>query len=190
MVHRETRSVRVDPEVWSAFISWVEDKEGQKHGEIGRHVETALQEYTDHGRIARLEEKVDTLLARSNPEPASHTHKQSASETVTKARDIFERLTENHGTIIKDDDVKRAVEDIAGGDPRTVDKYRDILKRRDLLFEHPSGQPVWTTERDRYIEWAENYIDNNPTVETHDVIEDYSLSTREYDEIANKIQSH
>lgn len=180
MTGREPKTVRLDPEKWSQFISWVESQEGQKHGEIGRHVETALMEYIDHGQTARIEEKVDTILARIDASAGSHTH--TGSEGVEAARQIFNRVASNHGTVIKDDDVTRAIEDIAGVDGRTIDKYKDILKRRELLFEHPSDSPVWTTQTNKWVEWTENYVDNNPGVSIPDVLEDYGMSIDQYDE--------
>jgi len=60
MTEREPRTVRIDPEVWSGFVEQVVEWEGSKHGELGRHVENALEEYVDNDRLTRIEEKVNT----------------------------------------------------------------------------------------------------------------------------------
>lgn len=179
MADRRPHSIRLDPEIYSRFVDWVEDVEGTKQGEIGRHAENALEEYIDHGRAARIEEKVDRLLARLSDQPTTHTHKQRGSETVEKCRAIHRRVTDNHGTIIKAADLERAIEDIAGADDRTLDKYKSMLKRRCLLFKHPNN-PVWTPEQAKFIGWAESCIDNEPTTEVHDIVEDYGLEVDEY----------
>lgn len=190
MTDRETRSVRIDPEIWRKFVDWVVDKEGKKHSEVGRHVENAIIEYIDHGRDARIEEKVDAILATLDSAETTHTHTEfAASDTVEKARNVIERIRNNHGSIIKDDDVTRAIEDMAGADPRTVQKYKDILKRRELLWEHPSDSPVWTTDQMQFVEWAESYIDNNPSVEVFDVINEYPIESQEYDTVVQTIQN-
>jgi hypothetical protein len=88
---------------------------------------------------------------------------------------------------VKDDDVIRAVEDIAGADTRTVQKYKEVLKRRSLLFEHPADSAVWTTDRQKWVRWTENHVDNNPTLTVHDVIDEYDLDIDRYDELAAHI---
>jgi len=191
MTQREPKTVRVDPDVWDAFVSWVVDTEGKKSGEIGRHVENALSEYIDHGRNARIEEKIDKVLAHVSDGSATHTHTASrASETVEKAREIHRRIANNHGTIVKNDDLRRAIEDIAGADDRTVEKYQGILKRRELLFAHPSDSPVWTVEREKWASWCEGHINNNPEIEAINLIDDYGMTEEEYhdqvDELLNR----
>ena len=182
MPDREPHSIRLDPDLYHEFVEWVEDTEGKKRGEIGRHVENALKEYIDHGREARIEEKVDKVLAHVSEQPTTHTHKQRGSETVEKVRRIQQRLTSNHGTIIKAPDVDRAIEDIAGADDRTLAKYKRMLKRRSLLFAHPGDSGVWTPEQERWVKWCEDKIDNEPELGVHDLTDEYAI---EYDEYLN-----
>lgn len=190
MTEREPRTVRVDPDVWDRFVAQVQEWEGQKHGEIGRHAENALEEYIDQDRLARVEEKLDTLVAHVNQENRTHTRTtEQASETVEKARSVHQRVADNHGTVVKGDNLVRAIEDIAGADPRTVDNYKGILKRRGLLFEHPGDSPVWTVELDRWVKWTENYVDNNPPIDVHDVIEDYGIDLEQYDQTAEELEA-
>ena len=179
MPEREPHSIRLDPAVYSRFVEWVEETEGKKYGETSKHVENALDEYIDHGQMARVEEKLDMALARLSENQPSHTHKNRSSSTVEKCRAIHRRVTDNHGRVIRDEDLKRAIEDIAGGDPRTLRKYRRMFKQRCLLFKHPND-PVWTPETSKWIGWTESIIDNEPTTRVHDVVEDYGLETDEY----------
>lgn len=184
MPQREPRTVRVDPDVWTAFTEWVTEHEGQKRGELGRHVENALNEYTDNDRYSRVEEKLDRVLGHVSQDMTAHTHTgMSASESVEKAREIIRRIADNHGTVVRESDVVRAIEDIAGGDDRTVDKYLGILRRRGLLFCHPGDSVVWTVEREKWVSWVESYVDNNPTIGVGDVIDEYGLSIGEYSEL-------
>lgn len=165
--------------------------EDQKHGEIGRHVEKALQEYIDHGQTARIEEKVDEILSHVSDADAAHTHTRtgkpnSGSDTVEKCRDIHRRLSRNHDDPIPAPDVERAIEDIAGADPRTIAKYQGVLKKRCLLFKHPTSN-VWATDRDTWAEWTESYINNDPTASMWDVVEDYGISVEEYSEMVDAV---
>lgn len=174
MSGREPRTVRVKPEVWSSFVEQVVEWEGQKSGELGRHVENALEEYIDHGRQARIEEKVDRILSQMD---GAHTHKHS--EATAKARHIAEEIAAEDAVVIPEDVVVRAIEAIAGADPRTVDKYQEQLKRRGLAYEHPTDA-VWTVERDNWFTWASDYVDNNPTATIHDVTEPYPITAEEF----------
>jgi len=145
MSDRELRSVRVDPDVWSEFREQIDEWDGENPGHVGYHVEQALQEYIDTDRYARIEDKVDSVLAHVSDGGGAHTHTTTqASETVERARQIYRRLADNHGLVVKDGDVIRAVEDIAGADDRTVQKYKEVLKRRSLLFEHPADSDTRT----------------------------------------------
>jgi hypothetical protein len=188
MSDRELRSVRVDPDVWSEFREQIDAWDGENPGHVGYHVEQALKEYVDTDRYARIEDKVDSVLAHVSDGGGAHTHTTTqASETVERARQIYRRLADNHGLVVKDDDVIRAVEDIAGADDRTVQKYKEVLKRRSLLFEHPADSAVWTTDREKWVRWTENHVDNNPTLTVHDVIDEYDLDIDRYDELAAHI---
>jgi len=186
---REPHSVRIDPDVYSEFVEWVEDKEGQKRHYIGQHVENALREYIDTDRNARIEQKVDQVLAHVSEQPTTHTHKQKGSETVEKVRAIYKRLTENHGQVIPTPDVHRAIEDIAGADDRTIAKYERMLKRRSLLFEHPGQSAVWTPVQENWVKWCESKANNEPSVSVTDLIQDYGVEIDEYDSIAERVEA-
>lgn len=172
-----------------ADLAEMADNAGKSQSDLLRD---ALTEYLDHDRSDRIEEKVDQILATidSSQSESTHTRTQTgASETVEKARRIAERIYENHGETVKGVDVKRAIEDVAGGDERTISKYKGILRERDLLFEHPSSDAtVWTPSREVWVDWSESYLDGVPEAEIFEVVEPYSMGVEEYDEIAEAIQ--
>lgn len=151
-------------------------------------VRRALLEYLDRDRAERIEAKVDRieeqLDALSDPTPTdaadttTHTHTASSgtggtSKTVQRARSIAQRIYDNHDPVVKDVNVKRAIEDVAGGDPRTMRKYKGMLRERGLLYEHPSESAVWTSESDRWAKWSTSYVDSVPSAELRDICDDY-----------------
>jgi len=165
MSDRSPHSVRLDDETWSQFTEWVEDVEGQKHGEIGRHVENALNEYMNEDRQARLEknqqeiqEELHDLRALLDERAGTHTHKTNAgcneSDLVTE---IHQQIVHNHDEAVKDEAVEQAIIDVAElpvGDPRTIRRYKQNLRKRGLLYEHPGDPPIWTEDREIWVNWA------------------------------------
>jgi len=147
----------------------------------------AVLEYLDHDRTARLEDEIRDvndkldMIAGQLSENDENTHK--ATERVEKARLIYQRVESNHGEVIKNTDLERAIEDIGGATDRTIQSYKELLKRRGLLYEHPSDSPVWTAERGTWVEWCENKINNDPTAKVTDLIEEYDISLEEYDRV-------
>lgn len=182
MTGREPRTVRVDPEKWSAFVEQVIEWEGQKSGELGRHVENALSEYVDNDRLARVERKLDALLEDSN---ATHTH--TPRDTSVKLNRIADRINGGDRVVIPDDAIVRAIEDIAGVDDRTVKKYRQQLKRRGLAWEHPTGG-TWTLDRGQWVKWTRNHADNNPAVDLLDVLDPYPMDFDQFNREATEIE--
>jgi len=170
-----------------AEFAELSDKLGKTQSDL---VRDAVLEYLDQDRSARIEEKVDRILTELGDAPtevstgAAYTHKQSggASETVQKVREIAERLTSNHGEVVKDVDVKRGIEDIAGGDERTISKYKQMLRERSLLFEHPSSDAVvWTPEQSVWVDWVEQYGDNVPDADVPAILSEHGLTVDEYE---------
>lgn len=156
------------------------DKTDKSMSELVRQ---AILEYTDRDRVERLEsdmtelhEKIDRVLTLV--ENDAHTHKDEppmnqSGTALETARDIIRRLQENHEKIIKNADVERAIEDMAGIDDRTIRKYKDIFRKRGLLFEHPGESAVWTTDTDEWLEWMNNFAQLNGYDATEEVAERY-----------------
>lgn len=188
MPERQPRTVRVDPDVWSKFVEQVVEWEGQKHGELGRHVENALEEYIDHGREARIEEKVDEILSHVSDGNGAHTHTNTRlNSTVEKAEEIFKRL--DTSGVVQGEEVERVIEDVAGGDHRTLDKYKGVLKRRGLLYEHPTDTPVWTADKEEWSRWCVSMMEVDPSTHVQDLIADYDVSFDEFDQLATTVEA-
>jgi hypothetical protein len=147
-------------------------------------VRQAVLEYTDKDRTARVEDKLDRVLDTLD---AGDTHTQTysggadtqGSQTVERTREIADRLYDNHGTIIDDSDVDRAVTDIAGGDPRTVEKYKDELRDRSLLYQHPNDDlERWYTEREMWLSDVVDYTRqfSSPLAKLTAILQQYDLS--------------
>jgi predicted transcriptional regulator len=188
---RDNRAVTYLTEAESVKLDEWAEETGHSRSNLLRE---AVREYLDHDRNDRIERELaevrDELAEhRSLVEEQQHTHTNSAlstggSDAVEKARRIHRRIADNHDEVVKDDVVTRAIEDIAGADPRTVEKYKGILKRRLLLFEYPSPEsPIWTSERSEWVTWCEEYINRSPTATPSDVVEGYDLTTDEYDSL-------
>jgi len=165
MSDRSPHTVRLNDQTWSQFTEWVEDVEGQKHGEIGRHVENALKEYMNEDRQARLEknqhaiqEELHDLRTLLDEREGTHTHKEQAGCNETdRVAEIHRQVVNNHEGAVKDEDVNRIIEDVANlqvGDPRTLRRYKQKLRQRGLLYEHPGDTPIWTDEHDLFARWA------------------------------------
>jgi len=150
-------------------------------------VRQAVLEYTDNDRTARIEDKLDRVLDSLD---AGDTHTQTysggggteGSQTVERTREIADRLYDNHGTVIDDSAVERAVTDIAGGDPRTVAKYKDELRDRSLLYEHPNGDlERWYAERELWLSDIVDYTRQftSPLAKLTTILQEYDLSASE-----------
>jgi len=145
-------------------------------------VREAVLEYMDKDRTQRIEEKVDRCLTLLENQSNTHTSNPKGS-VPEKTRQIAKRIYANHGVPIQQSDVEIAIEDIAGGNDRTVDQYLNQLKKRNLLFRHPM-QPVWTDEKEQWVSWVENATVGK---DIHEYTEQYGIDTDEYTEIAEKV---
>lgn len=163
------------------------DKTGKSMSHLLRE---AILEYTDKDRTARVEEKVDRVLTLLEDTEHTHTRDSASKSNGTKsvpekARSIARRCYENHEVPIQGKDVEIAIEDIAGGDDRTLDKYKSQLKKRGLLYEHPV-QPVWTDSKQQWVKWVEQCTVEKDVVE---YVSEYGMDTDEYDEIAARVEA-
>ncbi len=165
MTDRSSHSARFSDETWDEFVEWVEEVEGQKHGEIGRHVKNALEEYMNKDRQARLEknqhemmEQLEELRAAVEAGEGTHTHNEKSGCTDTDlVTEIHREIVNNHDGAVKDEQVERVIIDVAElpkGDPRTIRGYKENLRKRGLLYEHPGDPPIWTDDREMWARWA------------------------------------
>lgn len=169
--NRKRLQVYLEPDEYKQLKEW-SDETGKSMSEIAR---TGIMEYTDQDRLLRIEEKLDEV--HSLVENSEHTHTTendvrdgvdtTTSETVERMREIVERLqSESTGDgVVKETAVKQAIEDIAGGHDKTLSKYKDMVRERGLLFEHPGQPPLWTVDVDGWIDWMSDYVQLNGTDE-------------------------
>jgi len=143
----------------------------------------AVLEYLDHDRTARIEDevrevnaKLDDVLAQLDSDD-THTHTPSMSDSLETARKmirVVQRQTDNPDGIVKDEDLVQVIENHAGVDDRTIRKYKDIFRRRGLLFEHPGETPIWTLQSDQWVEWVNQYANlNGGRTAAEQVMQDY-----------------
>lgn len=161
------------------------DKVDKSKSELLRQ---AVLEYTDRDRVERVESEVQQLHTKVDEVlslvEGGHTHTRGNKSIPERTREIAQTIYENHDIPVKDTDVELMIENIAGGDDRTVEQYKDQLKKRELLFEHPNS-PVWTDEKQEWVTWVEN-AHHNPDV--HEVTQGYGIGTTEYTELAEEIE--
>jgi hypothetical protein len=194
---REQFNVRLPAEVADRFRAFVKEVEGKNEGTLGEHVETALLEYMDRGRDTRIEEKIDAnrelieQLQQTLSEETGHTHTPesgfsepdtSGSPTVERTRKIAERLQSQAEIGVENEQVERAIVDLAGGHDQTVRKYKTELRRRGLLFEHPNDDsPMWYLEREPWFNAVKSYALETPDPEgtVSKVVDEYPVKTRQ-----------
>lgn len=148
----------------------------------------AVLEYVDHDRTRRIEEKVDRLLEVVDASDAGeHTHTNTGQKSVPeKARAVADHIYQQYDAPIKADDVEVAIENIARvGDDRSVEKYKQQLKKRDLLFAHPH-QPVWTDNKEEWVGWVEGASVGG---DVPDEIDDYRMDRSEYVELVEELNA-
>jgi len=158
-------STYLSDEEKAALSRWADEVEkSQAH-----LLREAVLEYLDHDRAARIEsevrevnEKLDDVLAQLDG-GSTHTH-TAMSDSLETAREmirVLQRRTDNPDSVVKDTDLIEVIENHAGVDDRTIRKYKDIFRRRGLLFEHPGDAPLWTLETDTWAEWVSQYANLN-----------------------------
>lgn len=176
---------------------YLEDREkeklerwAEKTGKSISHLcRDAVLEYTDRDRTERVEhevrevnDKLDRVLSLVGEE---HTHTRGSQQSVPEtAREIATTIYRNHDIPVHDDDLELVIEDLGGGDERTIKQYKDQLRKRELLFDHPVS-PLWTDDKEEWVIWVESAL-VNPDI--HEVTQGYGVSTTEYAQLAEEIE--
>lgn len=147
----------------------------------------AVLEYLDRDRAARIEAKVDQLAAdledvqAALSDETTHTHTAETgmnqdTPSIDRARNMVRRIHDNHGDVIKTEDIERVIEDYGGADERTLRKYKRIFRRRGLVFEHLGDRPLWTTDTDQWLKWVRQYAQLNGVDDTRDQTDEYPVN--------------
>jgi len=186
-VSRDNRKVTYLTDDEASQLSEWSEETGKSESALLRE---AVIEYLDNDRSSRVESKVndlenkmDEVLSRLD-DGDTHTHKdqtpmKSGTDATEKARQIVRRLQsncDNPDGIIQDETVDRAIEDIAGVDPRTIRKYKRLFRKRGTLFEHPGEPPIWTTESSEWLSWIQEYASLNGASKAEEIVEKYPAS--------------
>jgi len=171
----------------------VQDKKGKLRGELGREVENAMREYMDNDRYERVEanqeethEMLNAVLATLGDADDTRTHTGDVTPTtVTEKRDIIAaKLRERDAPVMPARDVVDAIEDVAGGDDRTVRKYQDALRRSGEVYDHPSSDSsAWTTDAEQFASWALGEFESRPDASIRDILEPYAMDPNEYERL-------
>lgn len=157
MGDRVPLNVRVDEETKEKLREFTHDKTGQIRGEMGRLTDTALNEYMDRDRYARMEERLGDLedLIQNEvlprlPDEELHTHTKHYGEFESLDPQVREGVTATLDNLsegeVRPSDVKQAVYSAGRTDDRTVRRYREILESRGILLPHPrkpNRDDVW-----------------------------------------------
>lgn len=167
MGERRPLNVRVDEEVIQDFREYTQESKGKIRGEMGRLVENALIEYMDNDRSARIEEKVDALpeeivgaLLEELPErerrntQTTNTTTNPGSQTEKRLQSIVTELPDN--TAVSEAMLETPIENHAGSSPKTLDKYKRLLKKRGHVFEDPTEPDSFVTSRNKFAMMCEN----------------------------------
>lgn len=184
----------LDDEEYAQLKEWSNDT-GKSMSVLGRE---AILEYTDHDRVARVESElgqihqqlaeIQTHLSQND----AHTHKEGALSTpkrtasvVEKARTVVRQLQQENENdsddrvAIRDDQLTRKIENVSGGDPRTIQSHKEKIRQRGLLFEHPGEPPLWTASMDMWRNWMVDFIQLNGRERAEEIVEQYPATVTE-----------
>ena len=164
---------------------------GKSMSQLGRE---AISEYTDYDRLNRIEQLLahqqeqlerlsDTLGEMPDTHAQTGVYNGGANTIPEKSRKVAQHIYDNYECPLEDADVELAIENIAGvGDQRSINNYKQQLKKRGLLYEHPTSN-VWTDNKERWVSWVEGAY-HDPDV--YEVTDQYKMSTDEYIELAEQ----
>ena len=144
MSDRVPFQARLDEDVLDEFRSYVKEIHGKTHGTLGREAENAIRDYMNESPDRRVERKIDEALTLLREKEGTRTHMSTAAE---RAQKISRQIHRENDEAVRGDDVERVIEDIGGYDHRTISRYKDRLKRRGLLYEHPGEANLWYTDK-------------------------------------------
>jgi uncharacterized protein YllA (UPF0747 family) len=180
MVRRDNQLQTYVSDATAAEIEEMAEEGDKTEAEI---VRMAIREFTDRDRAARIEQDVREIrdqlgaLEAEVRSETTHTHKghesAKASSVPEKLRTMFRAVTDHEEPVLKEEQLNRVIENHAGGDSRTKKKYKNLFRKRGLLFAHPGDPPVWTTETDTWGNWLKDYAQLNGPEAAEGVVEAY-----------------
>ena len=196
MGERVTVSVKIDKEVAEDMRKFTIEKTGKKRGELGRMYERACIEYMDNDRYERIEagqeethEMLQSVLATLADTDSTHTHTADVSPTtVGEKRDLIAaKLNDRDAPVMPERDVIDAIDEVAGGDDRTVRKYKEKLRQSGEVMDHPSSDSTaWTTDAEQFASWALAEFESRPDASIREILEPYAMDPNEYEDLLDQ----
>jgi hypothetical protein len=58
-----------------------------------------------------------------------------------------------------------------------------------LLFEHPTDSAVWTSDRQEWAGWVDDYVDVTPDAEVSDFTDQYSITIEEFERVLREVEA-
>jgi len=196
MGERVTVSVKIDKDVAEQMRKFTIEKTGKKRGELGRMYERACIEYMDNDRYSRIEqnqsethEMLQSVLATLADSEGTHTHTADVSPTtVPEKRDLIAaKLKDRDAPVMAERVVIEAIDEIAGGDDRTMRKYKQKLRASGEVMDHPSSDSsAWTTDPEQFASWALAEFESRPDASIRDILEPYAMDPIEYERLLDE----
>lgn len=160
--------VEVKTALLEEFRQDVERRYGSTYGHMRTEFQRAMRAYLEgsHGgdtvdRLKRIEEKIDRLDRASAEKDEKKKDSDIGSRVEAKLEDIIETVeNEADGAPrVHDSVVEMAIEDIAGYSDPTLRQYKNLLKKRKVVFEDPrSGKNHYYLDAPTFCEAVNSFV--------------------------------
>lgn len=151
MGERKPMTVKVDEDVKDAFESFVIETRGQKYGEMGRMVESALKEYMDNDRLARVEAQLDEIQAHLQSEK-DQSEKHPGNSVREREDAAIRMLVTPERKQVHRNDLEEAIKAQDLTTKQTIKKYMKNITDRPVFTSGPSPS-VWEVDHDHAEEY-------------------------------------
>lgn len=178
MAERVQVKFRIDRDVAEAWERFVKEKTGQKRGEMSRQAQNALEEFMDHDRYSRIEERLDevheavvkgghphrsedTLDRERRPSDESPT---APSEPSNRTERRLERVVADlpDDTTVSEAMLETPIEEHAGSSYKTLRKYKRLLRKRGHVIDHPVEPDTYVTGARQFTLICEQHNEISP----------------------------
>jgi len=151
MSDKERVVLYLNEETAEAFRKQVAAMYGKADGNMSLAGENAIREWTDKDRAARIEDKLDTVLAQLDAPECERERNSAVSQEPTTPSDrrhaeMVEMLPDSGW--VGEDVVERCIADASGDSRGTLKKYKKRMLRQGDLIKLPDG--VAPDEDERY----------------------------------------
>jgi len=167
---------RIDSQLWERFRQDVQERRGGTRGHLATELENAIENYLDaskggdnNDRLRRLENSVEDIAAsvEALSEQVGQKKKHSSLSQTTKdrLRDIRAQINREAGDsdVVHQSVINKAIEDNAGSSEPTLKRYKEMLKQRRIVFEHPHPTKTsWFTEPELFVQYINESYEHPP----------------------------